>query len=164
MNVYNHDIKINSEPFAFGDGAHETTRFLLYFLNKYANGKSVIDAGCGTGILSIFSAKCGAESVTAIDIDDAAIECTRANAEANNVSINIIKADINVADLPTADVVVANFARWEALGNFPNIAKIARRLLITTWYKELPTDALSDYEVIDYIEGVDYDCYVLRKR
>lgn len=163
--LYGHEITIEHPPCVFGDGAHETTRFLLYFLNKYAKGKSVIDAGCGTGILSIFAAKCGAESVTAIDIDDDAIECARANAEANNVSINIIKADINVADLPNADVVVANFARWEALGNFPNIAKLTRRLLITTWYKELPKDELTNgFEIIDCIEGIDYDAYVLKKR
>lgn len=163
--LYGHDVIISNPPYVFGDGTHETTRFLLYFLNRYAKGRSVIDAGCGTGILSIFAIKCRAESVTAIDVDNDAVECTRANAEANNASINIIKADINIAELSDADIVVANFARWDALGNFPNIAKLTRRLLITTWYKEMPKDELTNgFEIIDCIEGIDYDCYVLKKR
>lgn len=159
---YGHDITITAPSHVFGDGQHETTRFLLYFLNRYAKGKTVIDAGCGSGILSIFAVKCGA-TATAIDCDTSAIECARSNCEANGVDVDIIHTDISQTDV-LADIVVANFARFEAMYLFPHFAQMATELIITTWYKEVPTELLSHYTVIDRIEGIDYDCYVLRKK
>lgn len=158
---YGHDITITVPTSVFGDGQHETTRFLLYYLNRYAKGKTVIDAGCGSGILSVFASKCGA-TVTAIDCEKTAIETAKANCLANSVDVNIIHA--NATDLEiTADIVVANFARHEVLCLFPHIAEMAKEIIITTWYKEVPKDLLAKYEVIDSIEGIDYDCYVLRE-
>lgn len=164
--MYGYEISISNPPYVFGDGQHETTRFLLYFLNRYASGKSVIDAGCGTGILSVFASKRGAKSVTAIDYDEYAVNCARTNAEANGVTISVIKADVGLDVLPSADVVTANLARREALYQLPNLTRLVNDngLLITTWFKELPKDELTKrFEVIDRIEGVEYDCYVLKK-
>lgn len=165
--MYGYEINISNPPYVFGDGQHETTRFLLYFLNRYVSGKSFIDAGCGTGILSIFASKRGAKSVLAIDCDDNAIECARENAKANNADISVIKADIGKDILSVADVVTANLARGEALYYLPYLSSLVNDggLLITSWFKELPKDELTQcFEIIDRIEGVEYDCYVLRKR
>lgn len=163
MDIYGQPIDIICHPSVFGDGMHETTRFLLYFLNRYANGKTVIDAGCGSGILSVFSAKVGA-SVTAIDNDSIATECTQSNAINNSVYISIINDSIMEANIK-ADIVTANFCRTDALALFPYFSKMADELIITTWYKELPTDKLTEgYEIVDYIEGIDYDCYVIKKK
>ena len=162
---YGYDVLISTPPYVFGDGKHETTRFLLYFLNRYANGKSVMDAGCGSGILSIFASKCGAK-VTAVDCDDNAVDCTLKNAETNNATISVIRADISMADLPLFDIVVANFARYDASMLLPRLASFVKSggLLLTTWYKELPKEELTiDFEIIDHIEGIDYDCYALKK-
>lgn len=164
MNIYNHEITITHPPHVFGDGNHETTRFLLYYLNRNVSGKTYMDLGCGTGILSIFADKRGAKSVTAIDHDVHAIECTQHNAEINGSSIQTVESNVRDVDMK-ADIVTANFARQEALVYVP----IAKRfvndggLLMTTWLKELPQDELTkDCTVLDYIEGVEYNAFVLQ--
>ena len=161
MDIYNHQIDITCFPTVFGDGNHETTRFLLYFLKRYAKGRTYIDCGCGTGILSIFASKVGAESVTAVDVDQCAIECATENIQANNAEVSIIHTDVLDLDI-TADIVTANFAREEALLHIDKIKQIGN-IVITTWFKSLPTDAFADCTIIDHIEGIEYDCYVLTK-
>lgn len=163
MNIYDHTIDIFCPSCVFGDGSHETTRFLLYYLNRYVNGKTYIDAGCGTGILSVFAYKRGAESVTAIDIDGNAVKCTETNAKLNKTEIETIHGDVSNVDR-TADIVTANFPRFDVLYLLPIVAKLTTDIIITTYYKEVPRDQLDDYDIVDYIEGVDYDCYVLRIR
>lgn len=166
MRIYGHDIIIEHPAWVFGDGTHETTRFLLYFLNKYIKGKSYVDAGCGTGILSVFAMSVGATSATAFDADIDAVECTIQNAKVNGVSIEAVKADIKTFKA-CADVVTQNIARRDAEVLLPYVAEFVKEggLVITTWYKELPKDELTNgFEIIDCIEGIDYDCYVLKKR
>jgi len=76
---------------AFGTGTHPTTRMCLRWIAGLgAAGKSlgrVLDYGCGSGILAIGAAKFGASSIDAVDIDEAAVQSTLANAEANHVSL-----------------------------------------------------------------------------
>lgn len=78
---------------AFGTGTHPTTRMCLRWISgQGAAGKSlgrVLDYGCGSGILAIGAAKFGATSIDAVDIDEAAVQSTRANAEANHVTLNV---------------------------------------------------------------------------
>jgi ribosomal protein L11 methyltransferase len=75
---------------AFGTGTHPTTRMCL----RWIAGRTgqdlgrVLDYGCGSGILAIGAAKFGATGIDAVDIDPAAVESTRANAEANHVVLN----------------------------------------------------------------------------
>lgn len=72
---------------AFGSGTHETTGMCLKWLAEHPPaGSSIIDYGCGSGILAIASLKLGASSATGIDIDPQALTASRANAERNNVS------------------------------------------------------------------------------
>ena len=71
---------------AFGTGTHPTTRMCLRWIAKYdLSGQRVLDYGCGSGILAIGAAKYGAQSIDAVDIDEAAVTSTRLNAEANGV-------------------------------------------------------------------------------
>lgn len=76
---------------AFGTGTHPTTRMCLRWIaGQGAAGKplgAVLDYGCGSGILAIGAAKFGALAIDAVDIDEAAVESTRANAEANHVQL-----------------------------------------------------------------------------
>ena len=91
---------------AFGTGTHPTTRMCLRWIAAHAPvGPKVLDYGCGSGILAIGAAKFGAAEVVGVDIDPAAVESTRLNAEANHVQMS--------AGLPDAaqgehDVVLAN--------------------------------------------------------
>ena len=74
---------------AFGTGTHPTTRMCLRWIATHGlAGQRVLDYGCGSGILAIGAAKHGAREVDAVDIDAAAVEATRANAEANGVRLN----------------------------------------------------------------------------
>ena len=92
---------------AFGTGSHPTTRMCLEWLDAHlARGATVIDYGCGSGILAIAAARLGAGKVVAIDIDPQAVESARANAAVNGVSIEAREPG-GTPPAP-ADVVVAN--------------------------------------------------------
>lgn len=92
---------------AFGTGAHATTQQCLRWLEAQLRpGESVLDYGCGSGVLAIAAAKLGAGRVAATDIDSAALDAARSNALSNAVAIDVR----NPADLEHErfDVVVAN--------------------------------------------------------
>jgi ribosomal protein L11 methyltransferase len=73
---------------AFGTGTHPTTRMCLRWIAQHPpQGQRVLDYGCGSGILAIGAAKHGAGSVDAVDIDEAAVRATEANALANGVQL-----------------------------------------------------------------------------
>ena len=92
---------------AFGTGAHATTHLTLELLQELEPG-SLLDVGCGSGVLSVAAAKLGFEPVIGIDIDDAAIEATLANATVNGAIVTAFRADGLADALPTTDVAVAN--------------------------------------------------------
>jgi ribosomal protein L11 methyltransferase len=77
---------------AFGTGTHPTTRMCLRWIAAQGTAGHelgrVLDYGCGSGILAIGAAKFGAEGIDALDIDEAAVQSTLANAEANHVTLN----------------------------------------------------------------------------
>ncbi len=85
------DVVITLDPgMAFGTGQHETTRMCLEALEqRMTRGARVLDVGCGSGILSIAAALLGAAHVHALDIDAAAVQSTRANADVNGVAERI---------------------------------------------------------------------------
>lgn len=95
---------------AFGTGTHPTTALCLSWLDGLdLQGKTVIDFGCGSGILAIAALKLGAAQAIGIDIDPQAIQASRDNAERNGVSdrLSLYLPHEQPADL-SADVVVAN--------------------------------------------------------
>jgi ribosomal protein L11 methyltransferase len=91
---------------AFGTGTHPTTRMCLRWLARQAQAwPRVLDYGCGSGILAIGAALHGARTVDAVDIDAAAVEATRANAQANGVTL---RAGLPDAANGAYDLVLAN--------------------------------------------------------
>lgn len=91
---------------AFGTGTHPTTRMCLRWTAARSwNGKRVLDYGCGSGILAMGAARFGAREIVAVDIDPAAVESTRLNAQANHVALQA-----GLPDLATGafDLVLAN--------------------------------------------------------
>lgn len=92
---------------AFGTGSHPTTQLCLRWLSEnLLPGQCVIDYGCGSGILAIAAAKLGARPVTGIDIDPQAIISARANAQINDVQIEL--ALTTQTPPQPAQIVVAN--------------------------------------------------------
>jgi ribosomal protein L11 methyltransferase len=94
---------------AFGTGAHATTRLCLELLLELPRG-SLLDVGCGSGVLSIAGAKLGFGPVVAVDLDPQAIEATQRNAKSNGVEVDARLADALVDPLPAADTAVVNVA------------------------------------------------------
>jgi ribosomal protein L11 methyltransferase len=128
---------------AFGTGAHPTTRLCLELLLDVARG-SLLDVGCGSGVLSIAAAGLGFGPVTAVDVDPAAVEATGVNAAANGVDVAVRLVDALAGPaLPVTDVAVANIA-LEA------VAAVAPRLvspvLIASGYLERDHPSPRGYE------------------
>jgi ribosomal protein L11 methyltransferase len=101
---------------AFGTGSHPTTRLCLGVLLELERG-SLLDVGCGSGVLSVAAAKLGFGPIVAIDREVAAVEAARRNAETNGVAIDVRRGDVLETQLPSVDVALANIdlASVEAL-------------------------------------------------
>ena len=101
---------------AFGTGTHATTSQCLAWLgnlsqntdNNPLKGKSVIDFGCGSGVLGIAAALLGAQTVYAVDIDEQALIATRQNADANGVGEQLQISDAEHLKQLQVDVLLAN--------------------------------------------------------
>ena len=94
---------------AFGTGGHPTTQLCLELLEAEQRG-SVLDVGCGSGVLSIAAAKLGFDPVLAFDFDPQAVEASERNALDNDVVIDVRQADLRDDELPAADLALANIA------------------------------------------------------
>ncbi len=95
---------------AFGTGTHETTALCLRWLDANdVKGKSLVDFGCGSGILAVMALLHGAEKVICVDIDEQAIQATWQNAEKNGVKDGIVVVDPeNVETIKNQDGILAN--------------------------------------------------------
>lgn len=92
---------------AFGTGSHPTTRLCLEWIEREVQpGDSLLDYGCGSGILAIAAARLGAGEVQGVDIDPQALDAARDNAERNAVTARFHAASQHVGR--TFDIVVAN--------------------------------------------------------
>lgn len=100
---------------AFGTGTHQTTRMILRrLLAMDVQGKSVLDCGCGTGILGITASRLGADPVLGYDIDEWSADNAQHNAALNGVeNMSVMLGDASVLDNVTEcfDVVIANINR-----------------------------------------------------
>ena len=98
---------------AFGTGSHPTTHLCLLWLeqNTRLQNQSLLDYGCGSGILAIAAAKLGCKPVVGTDIDPQAMVAARSNAEINNTVISFVLPNENAPELASAtkyDIVMAN--------------------------------------------------------
>lgn len=124
-------VEILIDPrMAFGSGHHETTRMIArWLLGNDLRGKSVMDMGCGTGVLAIAAKKLGAARVTAVDIDEWSVCNAESNARLNGVEIEVRQGD---ASTPTEeeggnDIFLANINRNILCAGMPHFAKSIRR-------------------------------------
>lgn len=92
---------------AFGTGAHATTRACIELLSGLERG-SVLDAGCGSGVVAVAAVRLGFGPVIALDVDAVAVEIARETAERNGVTIDVRPANVLEVEIPRVDVLVAN--------------------------------------------------------
>lgn len=121
--------KILIEPkMSFGTGHHATTYMLCKLMPDYDFvEKSVLDFGCGTGILGIFASILGAKEVIAVDIDQWAYENTMENAERNSINnMSVIKGDISNVPKRIYDVILANINLNVLKKDIPKLSKMMK--------------------------------------
>lgn len=136
-------INIVLDPgLAFGTGSHPTTHLCLEWLTKTMPSQSVLDYGCGSGILAIAAKKLGAQQVVGVDIDAQAIVASRYNAEQNQVDAHFFDADTFSHE--TFDTVVANILSSALMVLAPALAKYCKTggKLALSGILETQTDAL----------------------
>jgi ribosomal protein L11 methyltransferase len=117
---------------AFGTGAHPTTRLCIGLLARVERG-SLLDVGCGSGVLSIAAARLGFAPILAVDNDPVAVETTIANAAVNGVQVDASLLDGERDMLPKAALTVANvlLAPVERI-----LARLESGIVITSGYLE----------------------------
>ena len=129
---------------AFGTGTHNTTRMIVEeLLEMTLQGKRVLDCGCGTGILSVTAAKCGAVAAYGYDIDEWSVNNTIHNAKLNNLeNVSALKGDSALLHEELTgkyDVALANINRNILLNDLPTMANSMEDnaiLIISGFYKE----------------------------
>ena len=116
----NYQLDIVIEPkMSFGTGHHATTTLMIQqLLDLDLTGKTMLDMGCGTGVLAIAAKKLGAIAATAIDIDHWSVENTLENAARNNVELTVIEGGVEAIN-GTFDIILANINRNILLDQMP---------------------------------------------
>lgn len=155
---------------AFGTGTHQTTRMILRrLLGMNLTGKSVLDCGCGTGILGIVALRLGANRVLGYDIDEWSSENAKHNAALNGVeNLDVLLGDASVLDgvKEEFDVVIANINRNILLNDmtaFRSHLKTGGRLILSGFYETdvpmLEQAALSNgLTIIDVVTDGEWAC------
>ena len=135
---------------AFGTGAHPTTRLCVALLASTAARGSLLDVGCGSGVLAIAAARIGFWPVLAVDVDPVAVDATLANAIANDVVVEAAVVDALTDALPRADVAVANvlIRPVEAI-----LGRLDVREAITSGYLAGERPAHPGWELVEVLEG-----------
>lgn len=132
---------------AFGTGAHPTTQLCVELLARSEQG-SLLDVGCGSGVLSIAAFRLGFTPVCAVDNDPVAVATTIANAAVNSVTIEVALLDGEVDALPAAAITVANvlLAPVERI-----LARLDGGVVITSGYLTTDHPAAPDWYSTDRV-------------
>jgi ribosomal protein L11 methyltransferase len=126
---------------AFGTGSHQTTQLCLATLQDL-EPTSLLDVGCGSGVLSVAAALLGFAPVVAVDIEEPSVEATRANAAVNGVELEVQLVSPDQR-LPGADVVIANISHESVESLIP---RIDCTTLVTSGYLEPTSPTLPGFE------------------
>lgn len=155
---------------AFGTGTHQTTRMILRrLLGMNMKGKTVLDCGCGTGILGIVASKLGADRVLGYDIDEWSSENAKHNASINGVgNLDVMLGDASVLDGVDEkfDVVIANINRNILINDmsaFKRHMKDDGCLILSGFYEsDVPilqeTAAANGLQLKDVVEDEEWAC------
>jgi ribosomal protein L11 methyltransferase len=163
-------INIALDPgVAFGTGSHPTTHLCLQWLDEHIKGgESLLDYGCGSGILAIAALKLGAASAHGIDIDAQAVVAAKNNAQQNNVAASFSLPDKSMQQ--TYDIVVANILSNPLKALAPLLASYTRAggmiilsgILQPQW-QEVTTYYQAWFDMAHYAEKDGWACLSGRK-
>jgi ribosomal protein L11 methyltransferase len=166
------DLVIRMDPgMAFGTGSHSTTRLCMIALERHmAPAATVVDFGCGSGILTITACKLGAEMVLAVDHDPVCMKVTGANLALNGVTERCqVRLGDSLADIAGAwDLVVANIGPDTVAAQAEHAAGLLKRdgrYILSGFTERSETEiaaALADagMAVVDQLQEAEWRCWV----
>lgn len=153
--------------FAFGTGQHETTKMCLEWLASHdIQNQTLIDYGCGSGILALAAIKLGVSEAYGIDIDIQACEASIQNAKLNDVSLEQFHVTCNPDDLPEkTDIIIANIVMnplLEFRDTFVKLLKKDGRLvlsgLLVTQLEQVKSHYAKYFKLMDEYHDKDWGC------
>lgn len=168
-------VVLNIDPgLAFGTGSHETTRLCLETIERYLReGDTVLDVGCGSGILAIASLLLGAKSAVGVDIDEVAVRTAAENAELNKVSdrFTVVVGDLTQKISGKYNLIVANIVADAII----SLSKGVREFMtpdtvyimsgiIDTRGDEVYEAVSEDFKIIERIEDNGWVCLVAKNK
>jgi ribosomal protein L11 methyltransferase len=133
---------------AFGTGAHPTTQACVELLAGVELG-SLLDAGCGSGVVAVAAARLGFAPVHAADLDEVAVAVAAETVRRNGVEAEVFRADVLSDELPVTDVVVANIelAVVERL-----LERLHARTAVTSGYLASDTPTVAGWNRVGRLE------------
>ena len=145
---------------AFGTGGHPTTRACIELLSRLERG-SLLDAGCGSGVVAVAAARLGFAPVRAVDLDEVAVEVAAATARLNGVPIDVSRVDVLRDPLPASDVAVANI-ELAVVELF--LERLGAREVVTSGYLDSERPSTLGWDHVDRLELEGWAADVLAKR
>lgn len=152
------EFELVIEPkMAFGTGNHETTTLVAeQILNMELTGKTVLDMGCGTGILGMLASLKGAKYVTAIDIDIWSFESTVENARLNNIyNVEAKLGDAGLLGNESYEIIFANIHKNVIINDLPAYEKVLKsggKLFLSGFYTQDMPDVKEKAESLGLLE------------
>jgi ribosomal protein L11 methyltransferase len=152
------EFELVIEPkMAFGTGNHETTTLVAeQILDMDLAGKTVLDMGCGTGILGMLASLKGAKSITAIDIDTWSFESTVENARLNNIfNLEAKLGDASLLGSETYEIIFANIHKNVIINDLPAYEKVLQaggKLYMSGFYTHDMPDVKKKAESLGLLE------------
>jgi ribosomal protein L11 methyltransferase len=156
---------------AFGTGHHQTTAMILaYLLETDVKDKTILDMGCGTGILAILASKLGAEKLTAIDYDQLCFDSTLENTALNTIeNVEVLCGSKEAIPNQQYDIILANINRNILLDQMERYAEVLKpngMIFFSGFYEspdlEVITEEARKYD-LKYIQHKKKDLWVAAK-
>lgn len=166
-------IVLNIDPgLAFGTGSHETTRLCLETLEKYIHGgETMLDVGCGSGILAVAGLLLGAKEALGVDIDQMAVKTAEENAQINGVSDRFKAVCGNLTDKVSGkyDVIAANIVADAIIMLSSGVKNFMKENtvyimsgIIDTRRDDVVNAVCNDFEIIEEITDNGWVCLVAK--